>query len=321
MEHPKISVIMPIYKAEKYLDICVTSILQQTFRDFELLLIDDGSPDGCGRMCDEYAERDSRVKVFHKPNGGVSSARNLGIEAATGEWIYFPDSDDELYPDAFATLTKHTEDDIAYVMAGYTLHDETGNKTYEISTRKEIFISNCDATSQMFEPQDYLYHGYLWNKLFRSSIIKAAKLRFEEKIYFNEDRLFNVLYLLNIGKQKCYYTTTPVYKYIERPGSAMASLKTAYNPKFATDLTAFMHMLEALKAKGDQRNIKLCKKASYWSYNWNISLMKQFNSYDKELDRQMYEELRKHLSLSYITYIRLRNILGRIKYRIFKLIK
>ena len=91
---PKISVIVPVYKAEKYICRCVDSILAQTFTDFELLLIDDGSPDNSGAICDEYAASDSRVKVFHKENGGVSSARNVGLDNACGEWITFVDADD-----------------------------------------------------------------------------------------------------------------------------------------------------------------------------------------------------------------------------------
>ena len=87
--NPKISVIVPVYKVENYLHRCVDSILAQSFTDFELLLIDDGSPDNCGVICDEYAAKDSRVRVFHKPNGGVSSARNLGLDNARGGWIAF----------------------------------------------------------------------------------------------------------------------------------------------------------------------------------------------------------------------------------------
>ena len=90
---PKVSVIVPVYKAEKYLHRCVDSILAQTFIDFELLLVDDGSPDCSGDICDQYAAADPRVRVFHKPNGGVSSARNLGIEKANGEWLMFVDAD------------------------------------------------------------------------------------------------------------------------------------------------------------------------------------------------------------------------------------
>ena len=91
---PKISIIVPIYKTEQYLQRCIDSILAQTFTNFELLLIEDGSPDNSGKICDKYALKDSRIKVYHKENGGVSSARNLGLDHATGEWITFCDSDD-----------------------------------------------------------------------------------------------------------------------------------------------------------------------------------------------------------------------------------
>lgn len=97
MSRVKISVIVPVYNAEKYLRRCVGSILAQTFTDFELLLVDDGSTDASGAICDEYASADARVRVFHKPNGGVSSARNLGLDNARGEWIAFADADDYLF--------------------------------------------------------------------------------------------------------------------------------------------------------------------------------------------------------------------------------
>lgn len=105
--NPKISVIVPVYKAEKYLHRCVDSILGQTFSDFEVLLIDDGSPDRSGEICDGYAKKDSRVRVFHKENGGVTMARKLGVEHSMGEWITFVDSDDYLYEYAFKTLITH----------------------------------------------------------------------------------------------------------------------------------------------------------------------------------------------------------------------
>lgn len=101
MNNPLISVIVPVYNVEKYLPRCIDSIIDQTFKNFELLLIDDGSKDKSGEICDEYAKRDNRIKVFHKENGGVSSARNVGLDSAKGEWIIFCDSDDEFYCNAF----------------------------------------------------------------------------------------------------------------------------------------------------------------------------------------------------------------------------
>src|SRR5690606_27364966 len=117
---PKVSVIIPVYNAEKYLRECLDSVLAQTFTDFEVLLINDGSTDASGKICDEYAEKDSRIKVFHKENGGVSSARNLGLDNAKGEWISFVDSDDTIEQETLATLANEVKDlDIDGVIFGY----------------------------------------------------------------------------------------------------------------------------------------------------------------------------------------------------------
>lgn len=114
----KLSIIVPVYKVEKYLDRCVQSILGQTFEDFELILVDDGSPDSCGKMCEDWAGKDSRIKVIHKKNGGLSDARNAGLDIAQGEYIGFVDSDDYIKPDMYEILVSNLEDcpaDIQYV--------------------------------------------------------------------------------------------------------------------------------------------------------------------------------------------------------------
>lgn len=103
---PKISIVVPVYKVEKYIQRCVDSILGQTFQDFELILVDDGSPDGCPAICDEYAAMDSRIRVIHKENGGLSSARNAGIDTAQGEYLFFVDSDDVIHPDCLRILEQ-----------------------------------------------------------------------------------------------------------------------------------------------------------------------------------------------------------------------
>ena len=316
---PKISVIVPVYNAENYLQHCIESILNQTFSDFELLLIDDGSLDNSGHICDEYIAKDSRVRVFHKKNGGVSSARNLGLNNARGEWVYFSDADDELFPIAFEILTSHIDIHIAYIMAGYTMSDELGAIIYNIDKRNERVISKSDAITQMFHPTDYRYQGYLWNKLFDLSIIKQCKLQFAEDIYFNEDRLFNILYLLNIGNKECFYSLEPVYNYVVRDNSAMASLKRFYNPKFSTDLIAFLYALQMLKLSNDERNTEYCKRASYYSFRANLCMMKKFDSYDEVLAKQMYGKLREHLSLSYIAGMYMKDIINTMKKKLYKL--
>ena len=122
--NPKISIIIPIYKAEEFLPQCLESILLQTFENWECILVDDGSPDNCGFICDEYAIKDSRFRVVHKNNGGVSSARNAAIKEAKGEWLYFVDSDDTLYPRALSVLDSLIENNVDAVMAGYTVLPE-----------------------------------------------------------------------------------------------------------------------------------------------------------------------------------------------------
>ena len=137
---PKISVIVPVYKAEKYLHRCVDSILSQTFTDFELILVNDGSPDNCGAICDEYAQKDNRVRVFHKENGGVSSARNLGLDNAKGEWITFVDSDDWLKPGCLEQLTNKLDADM--IKCGIEASDKSSIWREQFRVHQQ-FIRNC----------------------------------------------------------------------------------------------------------------------------------------------------------------------------------
>lgn len=193
----KISIIVPVYNAEKYLHSCLDSILSQTFHDFELLLIDDGSTDGSGAICDSYASADSRIKTIHKENGGVSSARNRGIDEARGEWIYFCDADDTINVNCIELLLSNVSDGIDLVEAGF---NEIIN---ENDIRRCNFIEGhvrLDAEEYMdlfYKPSSAIksyYHGFLFNKLFNRSVINASKLYFNKDIRFKEDCLFIIEY-------------------------------------------------------------------------------------------------------------------------------
>lgn len=244
---PLLSVIMPVYNTAPNIEACIDSILQQSFMNYELLLIDDGSLDNSGKICDEYAQKDARIHVFHQTNKGVSSARNMGLEHAQGEWIYFPDSDDIIMDDAFDTMVSMVSNGVDYVICGYEVYDEDGNCTYAIADRQQRTKTQHEALMEMFAPTDYRYQGYLWNKLFKHSIIQKNNLRFVKGIKFNEDRLFDVEYLCCINGN-VVYTTIPIYKYFERSTSAMASLTQRFNPYFLTDLDAFVKMGKLLRA-------------------------------------------------------------------------
>lgn len=184
----KLSVIVPVYNVEKYLDDCVQSVLKQNFTDFELLLINDGSTDHSGKLCDEYAAADRRVRVFHKENGGVSSARNLGIENATGQWITFIDSDDYILDNFFSALS---DDNIAnLIMQGFE-YMESG-----------ICIKENTYDPEVLNREDFIlkYNLYpdfssSWSKFFRNSILKAHQIKFNTRLSFGEDTLFNLKYL------------------------------------------------------------------------------------------------------------------------------
>lgn len=294
MKQPNISIIVPIYNVEKYLPKCIDSILKQTFTEFELLLIDDGSKDLSGRICDEYAKKDTRIKVFHKSNGGVSSARNIGLLHAKGEWIYFADADDELELDGLEILFSAVKDNnIDFVMGGYTKYDENEKMLFTTPKRQDKILSAQTCISYLFKPKGYEYHGYLWNKLFKKSIV--SDLKFNEDIYFNEDRLFIVQYLCKcVGH--CYYTARPIYNYYIRETSAMASFYNSFNPKFVTDLDAYLIIYNELAKHGQKENIQLVQ-LGICSSCYNIKdMMKRFGVKNQSLDNKISKVLHEYVS-------------------------
>ena len=197
MNSPKISVIVPVYKAEAYLHRCVDSLLAQTFQDFEVLLIDDGSPDRSGEICDEYAQKDSRIRVFHKENGGVSSARNLGLDNARGEWVTFVDSDDYVKPSYLFDFGQ-TECDADFYMQGYQKIC-VGGKSQE----KHFSVSKVQVVPlgvAYFEGESKVIINYILGKLIKLDIVRKNDLYFDVSLSFGEDHLFFLAYLTYIQK-------------------------------------------------------------------------------------------------------------------------
>lgn len=182
---PKISIIVPVYKVEQYIRRCLDSIVAQTFTDWECLLIDDGSPDESGKICDEYAERDARFRVFHKENGGVSSARNLGLEEAKGEWICFVDSDDWIEYNYLPIDINELE--IFDII-------ELSNSCHSIG---DVELLNSSRVVSFYSDK---FRYELWARLFKSNIINS--LRFVESIKIGEDILFLLSYLPKVKTLK-----------------------------------------------------------------------------------------------------------------------
>ncbi len=237
---PLISVIVPVYGVEEYLPACIDSIIAQTYENLEIILVDDGSPDNCGKICDAYAEKDSRIKVIHKENGGVSSARNAGLDIASGEYIGFVDSDDTANTNMFESLYAELEKNGADVsVCGHT-RIERGEKSHDEQT-KTLSFSPEEAIKNILIGKYFC--GQLWNKLFKFELLK--KVRFDESLYVYEDMLFSVEAILK--SKKICYSNEPLYNYFIRETSA---LRSTFNEKQFTAHSACIKTLELLNAHG-----------------------------------------------------------------------
>lgn len=234
MAFPKISVIVPVYNAEKYLHRCIDSILAQTFTDFELLLIDDGSKDKSGVICDEYAVKDSRVRVFHKGNGGVSSARNVGLEHAEGEWITFADSDDYVEIEWLRTFADNLYG-VDIVVSGIRFISQGEKRELGVELRGNV----SDALIFL---KTHSIFGYLFNKCFRREYIKNNKLLFDEAIIFKEDEEFFLRYMTKISKIYCLKEA--YYNYIYPDFSS----KYSSVDNFGVNLSLFENIRKLLPA-------------------------------------------------------------------------
>lgn len=203
-----ISIVIPVYNVEKFLRKCIDSIIAQTFSDWELILINDGSKDDSGTICDEYSAKNDRIKVIHKKNEGVSKARNTGIDYAGGEFICFIDSDDWIEP-TFLSDFNVLKNKCDFYFSG-SLYD-TYEKVYSYKKYKEKFCRNKYEIRNEFFDQDLLSNGYPWGKLYRTQIIRENNLRFNENLTINEDHIFVFQYFLHISS--LYITNTAGYHY------------------------------------------------------------------------------------------------------------
>lgn len=211
MSEAKISIIMPVYKVEEYVGKAIESILAQTFSDWEFLIVDDGTPDKSGEICEEYAAKDSRIKVYHKENGGAPSARNLAIEKAVGKYMYFMDSDDWAEPQMLGDMYALAERDNAQlVVAGYYIDTYYSDTDYRTDNQTEA--AAVYATAEEFRKNAYrLFDKNLlytpWNKLYRSDYILENNIRFKKTMW--DDFPFNLDVIRDISRvtvtDKQYY--------------------------------------------------------------------------------------------------------------------
>lgn len=189
---PKVSIIVPVYKSEQSIRRCVDSILSQSFSDFEVILVDDGSPDDCGKICDSYTEIDSRVKVIHKENGGVSSARNAGIQLSSGEYLCFIDSDDDIKREFISALINLYNNDVDLAVCGYNwVENDCVIRETRFSENEYDLLHREDV----FELNEKVMMSAPWCKLYKARVIKENNICFDNELSLGEDLVFNFSYL------------------------------------------------------------------------------------------------------------------------------
>ena len=217
MDEKKISVIVPCYNVAPYIERCVASLIRQTYQNLEIILVNDGSTDNTREICERLKETDSRIKVVQKENGGLSDARNAGIEAAAGEFYSFIDGDDFIEPDTYEALIAEMKDtSVSMVAGGFIVTDIQGNKTVSVCP-KRMYLTKEEAFLDLFGRKKYISQSSC-NKLFRKELFQ--NIRYKKGI-FNED--MEILPRLLDVTDHVVILNKPIYHYIKKPGSITSS--------------------------------------------------------------------------------------------------
>ena len=291
--NPRISIIVPVYKVEAYLNKCIDSILNQTFENFELILVNDGSPDKCGEICEDYAKKDSRIRVFHKENGGQATARNFGIDIARGEYIGFVDSDDYIEPEMYEVLYNMCINDNCD-MVNCSSKIYFNNKIKVNGNGEKVIHSKKEAMRVVIE--GLLYDECLWSKLIKKSVLKD--LRMPVGIVY-EDTAF--VYKIVDKCERIGYIGVPMYNYIKREDSTM---DRAVKEVRMDAILVYKEMYEFVKNKypdvSDIVRIKLS--------NTCISIMNTIIKQDEfNIHINKYREVSKVLNKNFYNNIKSKN--------------
>lgn len=253
MDNPQVSIVVPVYNVAPYLSTFIDSILNQTYRNWELLLVDDGATDGSGVICDRFAASDLRIRVYHKPNGGVSSARNVALQKIDGDWVLMPDPDDVLPQASLQTLLSYAADDIDLISASYTWYENDELKPSSQLSLDGVYSRDKYVAMIGTFPQPRNLNRRCCNKLFRASIIRENQILFHEDLFYGEAILYCYQFLEKCrGKVQCL--SYDMYCYCRRTTGAALSLQNRYTPKSAGKIDAVIRaysILEQMNAPSD----------------------------------------------------------------------
>ena len=276
-----ISVIVPIYNVDIYLKKCLESIINQSYKNIEIILIDDGSTDKSSIICDEYKEIDSRIMVLHKNNGGLSSARNVGLEKATGSYIVFVDSDDYLEYNMIELLKKNIDKYKSDISACNFYNVKNGVRSSKEFSEKEFVLTNKDKFDYTCNEYSCMLL-YAWNKLYKKEIF--------DNIRFPEGKLYEYIYILTdlLDKaKKVSFITKPLYSYVYRSNS----LGKSFNLKHFDRIDAYDKAIDFYQKKGYYDLAKKEKNFKMSNIIFNLSKMKAYNFKYKMDSKYYYNEL------------------------------
>lgn len=257
-----VSIIVPIYNVEEYLNRCMDTLVNQTLKDIEIIMVDDGSPDNCPKLCDEWAKKDNRIKVVHKKNGGLADARNAGLDVATGKYVAFVDSDDFVKTDMYEKLYEDIEKyDADTIYSGfYKYWNDQEVREYRNVDRTTIF-QNEEVTNLALDfvglpigaKKDWKYEMSVWHSLYSNRIIQEHNIRFRsEREILSEDIVFQELYLPYA--QKVVYLSEPYYYYCFNNDGSLTHAK--YDPSRFTRMMALYQTLCDLTQANDHNCLR-----------------------------------------------------------------
>lgn len=276
MENPLVSIVAPVYNNERFIRRFIESVLSQTYTYWELILVDDGSTDRSGSICDEYSLKDKRINVIHQiSNGGISKARNTGIIHCQGEWLMISDADDTLFPEGISSLVACISDDIDLVSAAYRRHIN-GILQKEVKASVSEKLSIRDYTGKIgIIPQSRNLDRYVWNKLFKSSIIKENSVFFHEDLRLFEDVIFVYQYLEFCHQSVCC-TATPFYSYFRRTDGTAMSSRNHFNDRTLSWLLAYTRILPIVMRMDVSKVAKIrLKDEAFGIYHHIIHLIRK----------------------------------------------
>jgi len=283
-----ISIIVPVYKVEKYLERCVESLRNQTYKNLEIVLVDDGSPDNCPQMCDNYALMDDRIKVVHKLNGGLSDARNVGVENSTGEYIMFVDSDDFVDEHICEILLKEIKNkNLDMSMCGAQTFEENPQAITDYNYGAECFSK--EQTIEQIYYSKIKYVMTAWAKLYRREVV--LNLKYPLKRFHEDEFVFHKLFCEING---FCYVDLPMYFYFQRTDSIMGSksIKKAED-RFLAFSSRFDY-LQKYYPQNNEKNINLYLAELRGLYATYIGLDKNYSKKIKNIYNKNYKLIKKH---------------------------